>query len=63
MQRDGFTIENQLPVCRCERRHDFATTSTAAAMGDGSVSDGDVKHAVLDDFGNELYEAVRELMH
>ena len=32
-------------------------------MGDGSVSDGDVKHAVLDDFGNELYEAVRKLMH
>ena len=63
MQRDGFAIENQLPVRRREWRHDFATASAATAMRDGSVSDGDVKHAILDDFGNELYEAVRKLMH
>lgn len=60
---NGFAIENQFPIGRCERRHNLPPTCTTTAMHCGSVGDGHIENAIVEHLGNELDEFMVELLH
>lgn len=63
IQRHRLAVESQLPVGRCERRHDFSPASTAAAMNGSSVNNRHIENIIVEGFGNKLDEFMVELLH
>ena len=63
IERDSFAVKNQFPVGRCQRRDNFASTPTAAAMDRSSILHRNVEHGVLKCLGNAFHEIMRQVIH